>query len=60
MHIHYISISYYLINAFHYITLNNISIPMKPYTKGKYWMITTVPLCDELYFLVVIIHGKSE
>ena len=30
------------------------SITMKPYIKGQYYMITTIPLCDN-YFLVVII-----
>ena len=29
------------------------SITMKPYIKGQYYMITTIPLCDN-YFLVVI------
>ena len=32
----------------------NASITMKPYIKGQYYMITTIPLCDN-YFLVVII-----
>ena len=35
-----------------------ISIPMKPYIKGQYWMITTIPL-DDNYFLVVIIQLGS-
>jgi len=30
------------------------SITMKPYIKAQYYMITTIPLCDN-YFLVVII-----
>ena len=30
---------------------------MKPYIKGQYWMITTIPL-DDNYFLVVIIQSK--
>ena len=25
---------------------NRCSIPMKPYIKGQYWMITTIPLDD--------------
>ena len=31
------------------------SITMKPYIKAQYYMITTIPLCDN-YFLVVIIN----
>ena len=31
------------------------SIPMKPYIKGQYWMITTIPL-DDNYFLVLSYH----
>ena len=34
---------------------NNFSIAMKPYIKGKYWVITTMPLDDD-YFLLVIIQ----
>ena len=36
-------------------SITYISIPMKPYIKGQYWMITTIPL-DDNYFLVVIIQ----
>ena len=35
-----------------------IFIPMKPYIKGQYWMITTIPL-DDNYFLVVIIQWEN-
>ena len=36
---------YSLLN-FKFIFDNNYSIPMKPYIKGQYWMITTIPLDD--------------
>ena len=34
----------YLHNQFHDYNIH--SIPMKPYIKGQYWMITTIPLDD--------------
>ena len=40
------------ISVLHMITLcMHASIPMKPYIKGQYWMITTIPL-DDNYFMV--------
>ena len=38
-----------------YIIIIEISILMKPYIKGKCWIITKISL-DDKYFLVVIIQ----
>ena len=40
-----------------YKNIKLYSIPMKPYIKGQYWMMTTIPL-DDNYFLVVIIQSE--
>ena len=37
-----------------YKDFRDLSVPMKPYIKGQYWMITTISLCD----LVVIVQSE--
>ena len=51
---------YSIVNCYEYLICSyviNLLLLTKPYIKGQYWMITTIPQCDN-YFLVGIIQSE--